>query len=120
MRVAAILVGLAVLTGCQLGFYRSLDNPGTDQIVRVQSGDRFVFELPNTTGLYWAASSDDSDVTVQVYPSGVKTDVEIRVHRGYDGPSLLTFRLLEEETHTEVRRFTLSFFRRTGDAAFWK
>lgn len=120
MRVLILFVGLMVLAGCQLGLYRSIDHVGQDQVVCVKSGDRIVFELPTTRGASWVATSDDPDVTVQVHPAGETAEVEIRVHRGYDGPSLLKFRELRDETREELKRFTLSFFRRTGDAAFWK
>lgn len=115
-----VLLPCLVLAGCQLGLYRSLENPGTSQIVRVSSGDRFCFELPVEGGCVWRATSDDPDVAVQAYARGNVSAVEIRIHRGYDGPSLVRFRQLEVRTGRQVAAFTLSFYKRNGDAAVWK
>lgn len=120
MRLFLALTALLALAGCQLGLYRAIDNPGKSQVVRVSSGDRIVFDLPTSRGTIWVARSDDPDVSVTVHPNGTRAEVEIRVHRGYDGPSVLTFRELSDETNEEKNAFTLSFFKQTGDVAFWE
>ena len=119
MRRIALLACL-VLAGCQLGLYRSVENPGTSQVMRVASGDRVCFDLPTEKGCAWRATSDDADVTVAVHPHGETSAVEIRVHRGYDGPTQVRFRQVDARTGRQVSTFTLSFYKRTGDAAFWK
>ena len=119
MRSLAFLACL-VLAGCQLGLYRSLENPGTSQILRVASGDRVCFDLPTEKGCVWRATSDDPDVSVAIHAHGETSAVEMRVHRGYDGPSLIRFRQVNARTDRQVTTFTLSFYRQTGDAAIWK
>lgn len=120
MRLLLVFTTLLGVAGCHLGLYRAIDNPGKSQVVRVSSGDRLVFDLPTSPDSAWVAQSDDSDVTVSVHPQGVKSEVEIRVHRGYDGPSVLTFRELTNSTNEEKNSFILSLFKRTGDVAFWE
>ena len=119
MRYVALMTCL-VLAGCQLGLSRSLENPGSNQIVRVASGDRFRFDLPTEKGCAWRSSSDDPDVSVLVHAKGEVSAVEIRVHRGYDGPSSVRFRQLDVRTGRQVSTFTLSFYKRNGDAAIWR
>ena len=119
MRRVALLACL-VLAGCQLGLSRSLENPGTSQVLRVVSGDRMRFELPTETGCVWRATTDDPDVAVSIHAHGETSAVEIRIHRGYDGPSIVRFRQLETRTDRQVSTFTLSVYRQTGDTAFWK
>ena len=46
--------------------------------------------------------------------------VMIRIHRGYDGPSTVTFALKRPGEKTPEKSFTVTLFRRTGDAAFWR
>ena len=51
-----------------------------------------------------------------------RANVRVRIHRGYDGPSTIRFFCRHCRTGKGARchPFTLSLFRRTGDAAFWE
>jgi len=123
-RIAA-LAGLASLVaGCDLGRHY-IWRPGNNRTFCVESGDRISFRLPENApeGLMWEGSCPDPDVEVTVdhdYDQESKADVCVRVHRGYDGPSDVTLRLLRNGQEVKGRTFTLFLWRRTGDAAFWK
>ena len=105
---AAFLV--AVLAGCAFGRRFSAVRPGVDQVLHV-----------------WDFTCDDPDVTVvidHVRPERAGANgvakVMIRIHRGYDGPSTVVFALKRPGGKTPERSFTVTLFRRTGDAAFWR
>ena len=121
---AALAVALAsIACGCDFGRH-SLANPGTSQVVRVESGDRVFFSLDEDAkdGILWDFTCDDGDVEVRIehLPSG-RADVLVRIHRGYDGPSTVDFfRRRRGGPPESAGRFTLSLFKRTGDCAFWE
>ena len=125
--VAASLV--AVLAGCAFGRRFSAIRPGVDQVLRVENGDRIFFEMEDgaAAGHVWDFTCDDPDVTVvidHVRPERAGANgvakVMIRIHRGYDGPSTVVFALKRPGGKTPERSFTVTLFRRTGDAAFWR
>lgn len=120
MRIVLVCAAALVLAGCQMMMHRMLPNPGKDAIVRVESGDRLFFNLPREEGHEWRVEVDDSDVDVSIDPEGEEALVQLHVHRGYDGPSVLRFSYHERGSSRELKHFTLSLFRRTGDTAFWK
>lgn len=133
MKTALTAVALWALAGCNMVMWRTLDNTGQNQVVRVESGDRLFFELEEnaTTGYLWTAKSDDADVEVKLEHIAAdgsdgrcgapgKVKVELRVHRGYDGPSAITFAYQRPWEDKPIRSFVITLFRRTGDAAFWK
>ena len=108
-------------------------NPGTSQAIRVESGDRLFMDLEEnmTTGYRWDSACDDSDVEVTIRHVPAKgngdlvgapgrAEVTIRVHRGYDGPSVVTFFYKRSWEKEPIRKFTITLFKRTGDCAFWE
>ena len=130
LKRAAGLVLLACL-GCAVE--RHYIDPG-NQVLRVESGDRIFLEMDEnrTTGYSWEATCADSDVdvTIRHIPGDTRggvvgatgrADVEIRVHRGYDGPSTVRFRYVRPwEKDAAAKEFTVTLFKRTGDSAFWE
>ena len=128
----ALILPLALLTlaGCSSG-RRTLDRPGVNQAVRVTSGDRLFFELDEnpSAGERWDFKCDDSDVEVQIRhaadgagtPDGIgRAAVTVRIHRGYDGPSVVRFFYGKSRAGKPLRQFALTLFKRTGDCAFWE
>lgn len=130
--VAAVFaLGLA---GCGLGRY-IVSNPERNQTIRVESGDRFYFSLEEnaSTGYLWEYECDDKDVevTIEHVPPeldeatglvGVpgKAKVRFRVHRGYDGPSVVYLRYVRPTTRDCAKEIVYSLYRKTYDSAFWK
>ena len=116
----------ALLAGCAFGHRFWAVKPGVDQVLRVQSGDRVYFEMEEgAADCTWDFTCDDPDVTVAIgherkecAAAGV-AKVMIRIHRGYDGPSTVTF-VQKRKGNTPDKSFTVTLFRRTGDAAFWR
>ena len=119
-----LLVGLAVaaccLCGCDLGRHWLPDTP-SDQVVRASSGDRFYLTLAEdpVAGACWSAKSDDRDVTVTVSHRPGKAKVEIRVHRGFDGPATVSF-TCRQKSGEPPQGFSVVLYKRTGDVAFWE
>ena len=132
LQTLAAAVLSAALAGCASGMRFSPVRPGVNQVIRVTSGDRIFFEMKEnaSAGFRWDCTCDDPDVEVsmrRVPPKkrGVNgapglVRVEIRIHRGYDGPSAVTFVLKRPGSGRIAERFTPTFFKRNGDAAFWK
>lgn len=117
MKRLALLVALA-FAGCNFATWHRLDNTGQNQVLRAASGDRYFLTLATAEGERWTATCDDPDVDVRVDPHGNETKVELRVHRGYDGPSAVKFAC--RRNGETVRRFTISLYRETGDRSFWE
>ena len=126
--VCALLVAAAV-SGCAHGLRFSAITPGVNQAVRVASGDSIFFEMEEnaTAGLLWDFTCDDPDVEVSMdhAPSGESgalgsVRVKMHIHRGYDGPSVVTFALKRSGAAPAEKRFTVTLFKRVGDAAFWE
>ena len=125
---AAVLVPalVALLSGCAFGHRFWAVKPGVDQVIRVQSGDRVYFEMEEgaADGI-WDFTCDDPDVAVSIdherkdAAAGL-AKVVIRIHRGYDGPSTVTFAQKRPGAKTPQKSFAVTLFRRTGDAAFWR
>ena len=124
------LVALALFAGCSVERH-ALSRPGVNQTVRVESGDRFFMDLEEDSahGCRWDYRCNDSDVEVRIDHSRDKdgkvgasgqAHVEIRIHRGYDGPSSVMFFYKARGAKTAEKKFTISLFKRTGDCAFWK
>ena len=124
-RPTALAVAFAAalaLAGCSSGRRFCAVEPGVNQALRVASGDRIFFEMEEdakTDGL-WEFVCDDNDVDVEIAHVGRVAKVEIRIHRGYDGPSTVTFSCRCANAVKPSRRFTIALYRRTGDAAFWE
>ena len=130
---AAVLLALAAsFAGCSFAHRFWAVQPGVDQVLRVENGDRIYFEMEESplSGYLWDFTCDDKDVTVTIDhvrprradaadPQGV-AKVMIRVHRGYDGPSAVVFALKRQGESSPAKSFTITLFRRTGDAAFWR
>ena len=129
-----ILLSLvASLAGCNMVWRRILPDPEKNQVIRVEKGERIYFDLEEngTTGYQWYYTCTDPDVEVTIdhYAADAKdglagapgrAEVRIRIHRGYDGPSDVTFRYKRSWEKDPIKKFTLSLFRRTGDCAFWE
>lgn len=119
---AAAFAAALALAGCSSGRRFLAVEPGVSQALRVASGDRIFFEMEEdakTDGL-WEFVCDDNDVDVEIAHAGRVAKVEIRIHRGYDGPSTVTFSCRRANAVKPSRRFTIALYRRTGDAAFWE
>ena len=119
---AAAFAAALALAGCSSGRRFLAVEPGVSQSLRVASGDRIFFEMEEdakTDGL-WEFVCDDNDVDVEIAHAGRVAKVEIRIHRGYDGPSTVTFSCRRANAVKPSRRFTIALYRRTGDAAFWE
>ena len=127
------LLALAFLAGCNMVWRRILPDPEKNQVIRVEKGERLYFDLEEngTTGYLWYYTCTDPDVEVTIdhYAADAKegfagalgrAEVRIRIHRGYDGPSDVTFRYKRSWEKEPIKKFTLSLFRRTGDCAFWE
>lgn len=132
---AALLALAAALAGCQGLDRRFVPQPGENQVMRVQSGDRWYFTLdeggPNCR---WDCVCDDPDVEVTIdhedcgggdgsgRVSYGRAKVRVRIHRGYDGPSTIRFfcRKCRDRKGAPDKPFTICLYRRTGDAAFWE
>lgn len=124
----------ALLCGCEGIGYRVVENPGENRVMRVVSGDRIYFSLPEIreSGYMWDYVCDDDDVSVTIdrdeslkrdktSASSLEANVRIRVHRGYDGPSTVTFALRGKKANEPpVKEFTITLYRRTGDVALWE
>jgi len=131
---AASLVFLLTffLFGCSIERH-AISSPGTSQAIRVESGDRWFMDLEEdaAAGYKWYGKSNDSDVDVIVdHAPGKDGDgrvgapgtakVTIRVHRGYDGPSAVTFTYRRAGEKVPTKKFVISLFKRTGDVAAWE
>jgi len=117
-----VLVALA-LSGCRIERHL-LAEPGRSQAVRVESGDRFYFDLPEQKkiGGRWYATCDDPDVDVTVDhdPDDEEAEVRIRIHRGYDGPSTVRFFYRRPGWKAKEKSFTITLYKRPGDFACWE
>ena len=98
-----------------------LSGDGKSQVIRVESGDRFFMTLDEdaTAGGRWSAACRDPDVEVRVEHKSGAAEVMIRIHRGYDGPSAVTF-TCRRGAQKPTKSFTITLFKRTGDCAFWE
>lgn len=133
--VGLMMMGIALfalLAGCAVE-RRYAVVPERNQVLHADSGDRFIFDLEEnmTTGYAWCATCDDADVDVSIrHVAGVSDDgrvgvpgtaeVQIRVHRGYDGPSKIRFLYKRDWEKKPLKEFTITLYKRTGDRAFWK
>lgn len=118
--VLAALLMLAGVAGCDLGMHW-ITGPMEDRVIRASSGDRFYLELEEggVESRRWSAKCDDPDVSVSIDHRDSAAKVEIRVHRGFDGPAAVTFRC-RQRSGEPPRGFTISLYKRTGDVAFWE
>ena len=127
------LAAALLLAGCAFERHYLAIVPERNQVVRAMSGDRFLFDLEEnlTTGYEWTATCDDADVDVTIrHVPGEATDgmvgvpgvakVEIRMRRGYDGPSHVRFRYARSWEKESLKEFSVTFYKRTGDTAFWE
>lgn len=119
LAIAAAVV-IAAVAGCDFGRH-TLVNSTEDRIVRAESGDRFFLELDEggVESKRWTAKSSDPDVTVSLKHRDGKAAVEMRVHRGFDGPATVTF-TCKQRSGEPPKDFAIVLYKRTGDAAFWK
>ena len=132
IRAMIALAAAAVLAGCAVDRRYFAVRPGVNQALCVASGDRLIFDMyeNQSTGFLWEYTCDDPDVDVSICHNPPKkrdvdgapgsASVEIRIHRGYDGPSTVTFTSRRPNSDNVGDHFTITLFRRTGDAAFWK
>ena len=126
-----LLLAASLVCGCNFASWRSIERPGESQVIRVESGDRLFMRLEDEPGCRWSGKCDDPDVDLRIdHEAGeaVKgmvgtpglAKVEIRVHRGYDGPSTVMFTCKRSRDREVVKKFTISLFKNTGDRAFWE
>ena len=127
----ALVILLMLTSGCNMVWRRILPNPDKNQVVRVEKGERLYFDLQEDVdaGYRWDFTCDDGDVEVTLDhdpPDGGDegrelgtAEVRIRIHRGYDGPSVVRFFYKAVGKPVE-KEFTLSLYRRLGDFAFWE
>jgi len=125
-------VPLLLLSACTFNRH-SISNPGTSQVIRVEPLDRFYMDLEedSAAGCRWYAACSDSDVDVRIdHQRGRDGDgrvgthgtaeVTIHIHRGYDGPSTVTFAYRRRGEAEPIRRFAINLYKRTGDSAAWE
>ena len=119
-RLAFVILTMCSLVGCDLGRHWLADTP-CDQVVKAESGDRFYLTLAEepASGARWSATSDDRDVTVAVNHRLGQAKVEIRVHRGFDGPATVSFSC-RQKSGEPPKGFSVVLYKRTGDVAFWE
>jgi len=134
MRLLPLAV-VTLLAGCQFCDRHLI--PGESQVIRVESGHRYYFDLEEnaTTGYQWEYTCNDDDVEVLLDHQGPpkpkagepmmcgvpgKVSVRVRIHRGFDGPSTIKFQYKRPWEKEPIEQFTISLYKRTGDAAFWK
>ena len=115
-----VLLAACGLVGCDLGRHWLSDTP-CDQVVKAESGDRFYLTLAEdpVVGTRWSAKSNDRDVTVEVAHRPGRAKVEIRVHRGFDGPATVSF-TCRQKSGDPPPGFSVVLYKRTGDVAFWE
>lgn len=125
------LLAAALLGGCNMVWRKILPDPGKNQVVRVEKGERLYFDLEEDVdaGCRWDFACDDKDVEVTLdheAPDGGgggrelgTAEVRIRIHRGYDGPSAVRFFYKSAGKPVE-KEFTITLYRRVGDYAFWE
>ena len=118
----ALVLALALVSACRFMDRRVVPEPGRNEVIRVESGERLYFDLKEEGGLVWDCRSDDNDAEVSVERGGQGTArVSVRIHRGFDGPATLRFSCRRKGEKAEgPESFTVALFRRTGEAAFWK
>ena len=121
----------ALFAGCNMVWRKILPNPGTNQVVRVEKGERLYFDLEEDVdaGYRWDFTCDDPDVEVTMdhaAPDGGDAgrelgtaEVRIRIHRGYDGPSAIRF-FYKSNGKAVEKSFIITLYRRVGDYAFWE
>jgi len=122
----------ALLGGCAFERHGVLD-PGENQVFRVESGDRHFFKLEENSaaGYTWDYTCNDSDVEVVIEHEPADTSagiagssgfakVMIRIHRGYDGPSAVTFKYRRKREKVCAKKFTITLYKVEADRAFWK
>ena len=127
-----LVLSVLALCGCNMAMRTTLEGE-QNQVVRVESGERLYLEMKEnaTTGFRWEATSDDPDVEVRlehVAPdcsNGLcgapgKVKAEIRIHRGYDGPSVVTFAYRRPWEKKPIKSFAVTLYKRTGAVAFWE
>ena len=118
--MAACAILLPVLVGCSMERH-FIASPGTSQAIRVESGDRFFMDMDEeaSSGYRWRATCNDPDVEVRIVHEPGTAEVTIRIHRGYDGPSVVTF-TYGRKGEPPRKSFTVTLYKRTGDCAFWE
>ena len=127
-----MFAAFALLSGCNMVWRKILPNPEKNQVVRVEKGERLYFDLDEdvAAGYRWDFTCDDPDVEVTLdheRPDGAggsgralgTAEVRIRIHRGYDGPSVVRF-FYRGGDGAEEKSFTITLYRRVGDFAFWE
>lgn len=124
LRCIAVLGVASVICGCRVVDRKLIFDPGKNQVIQTESGERFYFDLDESDGdgAMWSARSDDPDVDVSVYHTYPPTaaSVSIRVHRGFDGPSTVYFVRKKQGSKKIVGKFTMAFFKRANDVAVWE
>ena len=117
----AWVLALALVAACQFVDRRVVSEPGRNEIIRVESGERLYFNLKEEDGRVWDCRSDDKDAEVSIERGQGTARVRVRIHRGFDGPATLRFSCRRNGEKAEgPESFTVALFRRTGAAAFWK
>ena len=123
LRFIAVLGVASALCGCRMIDRKLVFDPGKNQIIQTESGERFYFSLDEHGGdAVWSAKSDDPDVEVAVEHTHPPTEasVSIRIHRGFDGPSTVYFVRKKPGSRSVFGKFAMAFFKRTNDAAVWE
>ena len=118
----ALIALTCLLAGCHLGMH-FISEPMQSRVINASSGERYYFTLEENSGngAKWSAKCDDPDVEVTVdhSPEDNVAKVRIRIHRGFDGPACVRFSC-RTRVGIPPEGFTISFYKRTGDQAFWE
>lgn len=132
-RAAAAALALLVGAGCQMIDRRTIEEPITDRVIEVKSGDRWTLELDAnpTTGYTWVGACDSGEVDLAYdylppdVPKGVcgasgKMRVTIRVRRGFADSATVTLKYMRTWSNEVARTVTIVLHRHASDEAFWR
>ena len=113
LRLIAVLGVASALCGCRVVDRKLIFDPGKNQVVQTESGERFYFSLDESggDGAVWSARSDDPDVDVSVYHTYPPTEASV---------STVYFVRKKPGSKEIVGKFAMGFFKRTGDVAVWE
>lgn len=127
----------ALCAGCRIVDRRIILDPGKNEVLRVEGGERLYFDLEEnmTTGYAWNIVSDNDDVLVSVEhlraepPSSGepmlcgapgKASFTIRINPGFNAPATVRVFYKRAWEKEPIKSFTLSLYESSRDWAAWK
>ena len=122
-----------VCSGCQMIDRHTIEEPVSDRVIEVKSGDRWTVELDAnpTTGYTWVGSCDSDEVELAyAYDAPDTTDgrcgvggkmrVTMRVRRGFADTATVTLKYMRTWSKEVARTVTIVLHRHASDEAFWR